>query len=103
MTARSNAWSCSAFRVRTEQRHRVVEPGSTVDCLLSGTVHELQAAVAELREMTQGMLPAALTSGGAAPALREFVARHDGHVHLVACRSSPRRGTDGGDGVVRGQ
>jgi signal transduction histidine kinase len=73
-----------ALRVRTEQRRHAVAPGTAVDCLLSATVDELQAAVAELRSLTQGMLPAALASGGAAPALRELVARYDGRVRLVA-------------------
>jgi signal transduction histidine kinase len=73
-----------ALRVRTEQRRHTVEPGTAADRLLSTTVDELQAAVAELRSMTQGMLPAVLGSGGVGAALRELVGRYDGRVRLTA-------------------
>ncbi|MEO8696422.1 MAG: histidine kinase [Acidimicrobiales bacterium] len=73
-----------ALRVRTEQRRHTVEPGTAADDLLSTTVDELQAAVAELRSMTQGMLPAVLASGGVGAALRELAGRYDGRVQLVA-------------------
>ncbi|MDT4941012.1 MAG: hypothetical protein QOJ34_1101 [Pseudonocardiales bacterium] len=73
-----------ALRVRTEQHRHTVEPGTDIDRLLSATVDELQAAVAELRAMTHGLLPSALTSGGIDSALRELVARYDGKVHLLA-------------------
>ena len=71
-----------ALRIRTEQRRRTVEPGTSVDLVLSAAVDELQAAVAELRSLTQGMLPSILTSGGTGPALRELVGRYDGRVRL---------------------
>jgi signal transduction histidine kinase len=76
-----------ALRVRTEQHRGAVERGSNLDRLLSAMVDELQAAVAELRAMTHGMLPPALTSGGAAPALRELVSRYDGKVRLLGVPS----------------
>jgi len=73
-----------ALRLRTEQHRHAVEPGTGLDALLSTSVEELLAAVAELRSMTQGMLPPVLSSGGAGPALRELVGRYDGRVGLVA-------------------
>jgi signal transduction histidine kinase len=76
-----------ALRIRREQHGRAVEPGTAVDALLSAAVDELQAAVAELRSMTQGMLPPVLTSGGAGPAIRELVGRYDGRVSLIAVPS----------------
>lgn len=73
-----------ALRLRTEQRRRAVAPGTSTDLLLSAAVDELQAAVSELRTMTHGMLPPALSSGGVAAGFRELVGRHDGRVRLLA-------------------
>ena len=72
-----------ALRIRTEQHRGSVEVGTDTDRLLSGMVDELQSAVADLRSMTHGMLPAVLTSGGTAPALRDLVGRYDGNVELL--------------------
>jgi signal transduction histidine kinase len=72
-----------AVRLRSEQRRLGPALDPAMVPLLDLTVGELQDAVADLRALAHGLLPAALASEGLGPALRELVDRQPAGVHLL--------------------
>jgi signal transduction histidine kinase len=73
-----------AARLRSEQRLL----GDAADPALGGlvdlAVEQLRSAVADLRALAQGLIPAALASEGLGPALHELADRHPADVRLLA-------------------
>jgi signal transduction histidine kinase len=71
-----------ALRLRRIER-RLPAEDTDVRAALSETVHELNAATDEVREIAQGIHPAILTQGGVAPALRTLALRCSMPVSVV--------------------
>jgi len=72
-----------ALRLRRIQK-RLPGEQDEVSAALSQTVHELNQATEEVREIAQGIHPAILTQGGLAPALRTLALRSPVPVEVVA-------------------
>ncbi len=72
-----------AVRLRSEQRRQGLAVDPAMTALLDLTVGQLQDAVADLRTLAGGLLPAALASEGLGPALRELVDRQPADVRLL--------------------
>jgi len=72
-----------AIRLRSEQRRLGAALDPRMSPLLDLAVDQLRDAVAELRALAQGLLPAALASEGLGPALRELVDRHHASARLL--------------------
>ena len=64
-----------AIGVRLARRHHAADDAA-LDGELAAAEHELQAAVAELRELAHGLFPAALDEEGLAAAI-EVLAEHE--------------------------
>ncbi|MGF7235137.1 MAG: sensor histidine kinase [Frankia sp.] len=72
-----------AVQLRTEQRRLGPTLDPRIPPVLDLAVSELRDAVAELRALAQGLLPAALASEGLGPALRELVDRQHAGARLL--------------------
>ncbi len=72
-----------ALSLRADQRRLGPSLGPDALHVIDGTVTQLQEAVAELRALAQGLVPAALASEGLGPALLELATHQAGLVRLL--------------------
>jgi signal transduction histidine kinase len=74
-----------ALRLRSAQRRLGGGAGPEIDRLLAAAVHELELAVAELRDLARGIHPATLTEEGLAAALESIATTSPLAVSLDVC------------------